>query len=104
MVRSAFFSGLVFVGVLGSARAADLGGSLRVDGSSTVYPITAAVAEEFNKVAENKNIRVTVANSGTGGGFKKWCIGEADINDASRPITEKEEACGNEGRRPALEF
>lgn len=57
---------------------------IKVDGSSTVYPITEAVAEEFSK--KNPKIRVTVGISGTGGGFKKFCNGEADISDASRPI------------------
>jgi phosphate transport system substrate-binding protein len=57
---------------------------IKVDGSSTVYPITEAVAEEFGK--KNPKIRVTVGISGTGGGFKKFCNGETDISDASRPI------------------
>jgi len=62
---------------------------VKVDGSSTVYPITEAVAEEFQK--EKKNvIKVTVGISGTGGGFKKFCRGETDISDASRPILKKE--------------
>jgi len=61
---------------------------VKVDGSSTVYPITEAVAEEFQKT--NKDIRVTVGISGTGGGFKKFCRGETDISDASRPIKESE--------------
>jgi phosphate transport system substrate-binding protein len=57
---------------------------IKVDGSSTVYPITEAVAEEFQKA--NPGVRVTVGISGTGGGFKKFCNGEIDISDASRPI------------------
>src|SRR4030066_2477128 len=61
---------------------------VKVDGSSTVYPITEAVAEEFQKV--KKGIKVTVGISGTGGGFKKFCRGETDISDASRPILKKE--------------
>jgi phosphate transport system substrate-binding protein len=61
---------------------------IKVDGSSTVYPITEAVAEEFQK--ENKNVRVTVGISGTGGGFKKFCRGETDISNASRPIKASE--------------
>ena len=65
---------------------------VKVDGSSTVYPITEGVAEEFQKA--NKGLKVTVGVSGTGGGFKKFCRGETDIADASRPITTKEmEAC-----------
>ena len=58
---------------------------VKVDGSSTVYPITEAVAEEFQKAKKN-SIRVTVGISGTGGGFKKFCRGEIDISNASRPI------------------
>ncbi|MEK7286571.1 MAG: PstS family phosphate ABC transporter substrate-binding protein [Nitrospirota bacterium] len=61
---------------------------IKIDGSSTVYPITEAVAEEFQ--IANKNARVTVGVSGTGGGFKKFCVGEIDITGASRPITAKE--------------
>ncbi len=57
---------------------------IKVDGSSTVFPITEAVAEEFQK--KNPNAKVTVGISGTGGGFKKFCAGEIDIADASRPI------------------
>jgi phosphate transport system substrate-binding protein len=57
---------------------------IKIDGSSTVYPITEAVAEEFAKA--QPKVRVTVGISGTGGGFKKFCNGETDISDASRPI------------------
>jgi phosphate transport system substrate-binding protein len=64
---------------------------VRIDGSSTVFPITGAISEEFQNA---KNIRVTVGISGTGGGFKKFCRGEVDITEASRPILAKEmEAC-----------
>ncbi len=63
-------------------------GDVHSDGSSTVYPVTQAVAEEFMK--EHPDIRVLVAVSGTGGGFKKFVRGETDINCASRPITESE--------------
>ena len=62
---------------------------VKIDGSSTVYPITEAVAEEFQKMKKN-SVRVTVGISGTGGGFKKFCRGETDIADASRPILKKE--------------
>jgi phosphate transport system substrate-binding protein len=65
-----------------------LGGSVHIDGSSTVFPITEAVGEEFQML--HRGVRVTVGISGTGGGFKKFCSGETDINDASRPIKEKE--------------
>jgi phosphate transport system substrate-binding protein len=64
---------------------------IKIDGSSTVYPITEAVAEEFQK-AKKGAIRVTVGISGTGGGFKKFCRGETDISNASRPITKREMA------------
>jgi phosphate transport system substrate-binding protein len=67
-----------------------LSGAVKVDGSSTVYPITEAVAEEFQKA--NRGVRVTVGISGTGGGFKKFGAGETDISDASRPIKESEVA------------
>ena len=63
---------------------ATLSGKIVIDGSSTVYPITEAVAEEFQKA--NPGVKITVAFSGTGGGFKKFCAAETDINDASRPI------------------
>ncbi|MBT9461760.1 MAG: PstS family phosphate ABC transporter substrate-binding protein [Rugosibacter sp.] len=66
---------------------------VKIDGSSTVYPITEAVAEEF-QLAKKNAIKVTVGISGTGGGFKKLCRGEVDISNASRPILVKEmEAC-----------
>jgi phosphate transport system substrate-binding protein len=69
-----------------------LSGSVAIDGSSTVYPISEAVAEEFTK--QQGEVRVTVGLSGTGGGFTKFCNGEIDISDASRPISAKEmEAC-----------
>lgn len=58
--------------------------SVKVDGSSTVFPVTEAVAEEFQKA--NRNLKVTVGISGTGGGFRKFCRGETDVQNASRPI------------------
>lgn len=64
---------------------------IKIDGSSTVYPITEAMAEEFQNMKKN-SIKVTAGISGTGGGFKKFCRGEIDIQDASRPITAKEMA------------
>lgn len=64
-----------------------------IDGSSTVYPITEAVAEDF-QISKKGAVKVTVGISGTGGGFKKFCRGEIDISDASRPILAKEmDAC-----------
>ncbi len=74
----------------------DLSGSIRIDGSSTVAPLTEAVAEQF--MAENSDVRVTVGTSGTGGGFEKFCAGETDISDASRAIEpEEEQACKKDG-------
>jgi phosphate transport system substrate-binding protein len=71
--------------------------TVKIDGSSTVYPISEAVAEEFQKAKKGK-IKVTVGISGTGGGFKKFCRGETDISDASRPILAKEmQACAEAG-------
>ena len=58
---------------------------VKIDGSSTVFPITEAIAKDFQKLQAN-NVKVTVAVSGTGGGFKKFCAGETDISNASRPI------------------
>jgi len=73
------------------------GALVKIDGSSTVYPVTEAVAEEFQK-SEKNAIRVTVGISGTGGGFKKFCRGEIDISDASRPILKAEmEKCAKAG-------
>jgi phosphate transport system substrate-binding protein len=70
---------------------------IKVDGSSTVYPITEGIAEDFQK-AKKSAIKVTVGISGTGGGFKKFCRGEIDIADASRPILTKEmEECTKAG-------
>lgn len=63
-------------------------GTVKIDGSSTVFPVSQAVAEEFMK--EFPKVQVTVGESGTGGGFKKWTKGEIDIADASRPIKEEE--------------
>ncbi len=74
----------------GSAAVAEGSAIITVDGSSTVFPITEAVAEEFQSA--NPNVRVTVGISGTGGGFRKFCRGETDISDASRPITASEMA------------
>jgi phosphate transport system substrate-binding protein len=79
---------------LNAAHAADL---VKVDGSSTVFPITEAMAEEFQKTEHGKT-NVTVGVSGTGGGFKKFCRGETDISDASRPIKDSEKKlCAENG-------
>ena len=79
-----------------------LSGTVKIDGSSTVFPITEAVAEEFGKLYPK--VRVTVGISGTGGGFKKYSIGETDINDASRPIKDKEIKKANENQIEFIEL
>ena len=75
----------------------DLSGTIRIDGSSTVGPFAQAAQEAFQ--GENPGVRITVAQSGTGGGFEKFCAGETDISNASRPIDEEEEVplCDKEG-------
>jgi phosphate transport system substrate-binding protein len=67
-----------------------LSGEIAIDGSSTVFPFAQAAAEEFQ--TENPDVQITVGQSGTGGGFEKFCAGETDISDASRPIDPAEEA------------
>jgi len=74
----------------GTTAAVKLAGTIKIDGSSTVFPISEAMAEEFQK--KNREVKVTVGISGTGGGFKKFCSGETDISDASRPIKDSEKA------------
>ena len=79
-----------------TAVAEKIAGEVVVDGSSTVFPITQAVAEEFMKA--HKDVKVSVGIAGTGGGFKRFVVGETDINDASRPISQKEiDACKKSG-------
>jgi len=76
--------------------AVELSGQIEIDGSSTVYPLTEAAAEEFGTM--NPDVRVTVGVSGTGGGFKRFCSGELAIADASRPIKDEEaKACTDNG-------
>jgi phosphate transport system substrate-binding protein len=74
----------------GGGGGGDLSGTIKIDGSSTVAPFAQAAAEEFQ--GQNPNVRITVGTAGTGGGFEKFCNGETDISDASRPIDEEEEA------------
>ena len=74
----------------GNDTGSDLSGTIKIDGSSTVAPLSKAAAEGFQ--GENGKVRVTVGTSGTGGGFEKFCAGETDISDASRPIKDDEEA------------
>ena len=76
--------------------AKSLSGTIRVDGSSTVGPLTTVEAEIFQE--ENPGVHITVGTSGTGGGFEKFCAGETDISDASRPIKDEEKAlCEGKG-------
>lgn len=79
-----FIGGTLLFSYFPWVEASHLKGTIRVDGSSTVFPITEAVSEEFGK--KHKYVRVTVGVSGTGGGFKKFYAGEIDINNASRKI------------------
>ncbi|MEM6503458.1 MAG: PstS family phosphate ABC transporter substrate-binding protein [Cyanobacteria bacterium P01_C01_bin.89] len=72
----------------GAAAGGGVSGDVLVDGSSTVFPISEAMAEEFMKA--NPESRVTVGVSGSGGGFKKFCVGETDVSNASRPIKQSE--------------
>ena len=70
--------------------------TIKIDGSSTVFPITEAVSESFRE--KNSQVKFTIGIAGTGGGFKKFCKGETDISDASRPILKKEMAeCNKNG-------
>ena len=73
----------------GSSDAEAVSGKIAIDGSSTVYPFAQAAAELFNE--DNPDVKISVGQSGTGGGFEKFCAGETDISDASRPIKDDEE-------------
>jgi phosphate transport system substrate-binding protein len=73
----------------GGSGGGDLSGAVKIDGSSTVGPFAQAAAEQFQ--GTNPNVQVSVGTSGTGGGFEKFCAGETDVSDASRPIKEDEE-------------
>jgi len=106
--RFAFFALLILAATLLLAACGDddddnggggdgnLSGTLDIDGSSTVYPISEGVAEEFSR--EHRDVRITVGFSGTGGGFEKFCNGEIQIADASRPVKQEElDACAEAG-------
>ncbi len=88
-------------GIAQSSRLA-VAGTVRVDGSSTVFPITEAIAEEFRKTAPSVNI--TVGISGTGGGFKRFTAGEIDVADASRPIKPAEQEKASQNRIEYIEL
>jgi len=85
-----------------SKEVTEFSGTIKVDGSSTVFPITEAVAEEFR--TEQPKVKVTIGVSGTGGGFKKFSRGETHISDASRPIKDKEKAACAENNIKYLEL
>jgi phosphate transport system substrate-binding protein len=106
LFSSTFFARTAAAALLVSIAASGCGGSsapgtsgprvIAADGSSTVFPVTEAFAEEFQKV--NPGMRVTVGSSGTGGGFQKFCRDETDISDASRPVSASEAAeCAKAG-------
>jgi len=86
----------------GSTIPASLTGTVQIDGSSTVLPITQAIATEFRQQANN--VRITVEFSGTGGGFEKFCAGATDISNASRPIVAKEMAACKKAGVPYIEL
>lgn len=90
---------LIFVAACGggdSSSDSDLSGSILIDGSSTVAPLLSLAAEDFQSA--NSGVNVTVGTSGTGGGFEKFCAGETDISNASRPIKDTEmEVCADNG-------
>lgn len=88
LFAAAAFTTVVIIGCGEDRTASGMTGTVQIDGSSTVFPITGAVAEDFEKA--HKGIRVTVGVSGTGGGFKRFTKGETDISNASRPIKQKE--------------
>src|SRR5574341_1465128 len=88
---------MALVALWGIAPRASHAQIIQIDGSSTVFPITEAVAEEFQKTKKGA-VKVTVGIAGTGGGFKKFCRGETDVSDASRPILKQEmDACKGAG-------
>jgi phosphate transport system substrate-binding protein len=85
-----------------SAESTALSGEIKIDGSSTVYPITEAVAEEYR--TSQPEVKVTIGLSGTGGGFKKFCRNEININNASRSISEEEKKIAEESKLKYLEL
>jgi phosphate transport system substrate-binding protein len=98
-IRRRISTAVLLAGVLSALPAAAFAAEtiIHIDGSSTVYPVTEAVAEEFQK-AKKGAVKVTVGVSGTGGGFKKFCRGETAISDASRPILKEEmDLCAQNG-------
>ena len=100
-ILAIFACGLLAIGLAacgddGGGGSSDLSGTIRLDGSSTVFPFAQAAAELFNE--DNPNVKISVGEAGTSGGFEKFCAGETDISDASRPIEPEEvDACKKGG-------
>jgi phosphate transport system substrate-binding protein len=100
-ILATFACGLLAIGLAacgddGGGGGSDLSGTIRLDGSSTVFPFAQAAAELFNE--DNPNVKISVGEAGTSGGFEKFCVGETDISDASRPIEPEEvDACKKGG-------
>ncbi len=100
-ILATFACGLLAIGLAAcgdddGGGSSDLSGTIRLDGSSTVFPFAQAAAELFNE--ENPNVKISVGEAGTSGGFEKFCAGEIDISDASRPIEPEEvDACKKGG-------
>jgi len=100
-ILAIFACGLLAIGLAacgddGGGGSSDLSGTIRLDGSSTVFPFAQAAAELFNE--DNPNVKISVGEAGTSGGFEKFCAGEIDIADASRPIEPEEvDACKQGG-------
>src|SRR5215204_6351620 len=96
-VKFRYLMGVAALGVVFAPAAFAQTKTIAIDGSSTVFPVAEALAEEFQK-SKKGQVRVTVGISGTGGGFKKFCRGETDISNGSRPILKEEiEACKQAG-------
>jgi phosphate transport system substrate-binding protein len=100
-ILAIFACGLLAIGLAAcgddnGGGSSDLSGTIRLDGSSTVFPFAQAAAELFNE--DNPNVKISVGEAGTSGGFEKFCAGETDISDASRPIEPEEvDACKKGG-------
>ncbi len=100
-ILAMFACGLLAIGLAacgddGGGGSNDLSGTIRLDGSSTVFPFAQAAAELFKE--DNPNVKISVGEAGTSGGFEKFCVGETDISDASRPIEPEEvDACKKGG-------
>jgi phosphate transport system substrate-binding protein len=100
-ILAIFACGLLAIGLAacgddGGGGSSDLSGTIRLDGSSTVFPFAQAAAELFNE--DNPNVKISVGEAGTSGGFEKFCVSETDISDASRPIEPEEvDACKKGG-------